>query len=118
MYIKKRHRKPFEPHKNYIAVFAAVLILLAAVSIKLKYDRAKYSDINYAVTKRVTSGVFNSYKIYTPKDINLAFSDGNVAIVTVSGIQKKSPHRSVTYKLYLEKDKNGVWRVKRFYPSL
>jgi hypothetical protein len=118
VYIKKRSRKHFKSHKNYIALFAIVLVLFAAISIKLKYDRAKYSDINYVVTKRVTSGIFNSYKIYTPKDFNLAFSDGNVAIVNVSGIQKKSPHRSVTYKLYLEKDKNGIWRVKRFYPSL
>ncbi|GLC29206.1 hypothetical protein [Clostridium omnivorum] len=117
MYKKTKKSRHF-PYNKYFVLIIFSIIFIAAVSIKLKYDKTKYSDINNVVSKRVTSGVFNSYKLYSAKNLNLAFSDGNVAIVTVSGIQKKSPHRTVTYKLYLEKGKNGVWKVKKFYPNI
>lgn len=103
--------------KKFIPKFIIVLILIAAIVLRYNYVSNKYRELTYAVNQRVTKGLFNSYKLYNIKDLKLNFSDGKVALVDVSGMQIKSPHKTVTYKLYLERDNRGLWHVKKFYAS-
>jgi len=63
------------------------------------------------------NGLFNKYKMHSINSLNLTFSDGNVAVVKVYGTSNSSPHKSVSYNLFLTKSKNGAWKVKKIYEN-
>lgn len=77
----------------------------------------KYKDINYAVENYMTTGLFNKNKLYKVDDARLNFSDGVSAVMSVSGVQNKSPHKNMKYDVFLEKNKKGIWKVKKVYPQ-
>lgn len=60
----------------------------------------------------MTHGLFNKYKMHSINSLNLTFSDGNIAVVKVYGTSNSSPHKSISYNLFLTKSKNGAWKVK------
>jgi hypothetical protein len=47
----------------------------------------------------------------------LTFSDGSVSLFKVEGIEASSPHDKAAYKVLMEKNKNGVWKKKKVYPT-
>ncbi len=65
----------------------------------------------------MTHGLFNKYKMHSITNLNLTFSDGNIAVVKVYGTSKSSPHKNISYNLFLTKSKNGVWKVKKTYEN-
>lgn len=102
--------------KKKFIFFITLIISLVFVFLYVKYTQSKYRDITYAVEKRMTTGLFNSQKLYSISNLKLTFSDNTIAVVNVYGIQKKVPHKEVSYKIFLEKRKNGTWKVQRIYP--
>jgi hypothetical protein len=99
-----------------IAVIAIILIvLLSGCTIWYKYSRSKFSDINYTAERYITTGIFNKYKLYKVNDMTLSFSASNIAVMTVSGLSDVPPHNNVTYRIFLEKNKSGLWKVVKLY---
>lgn len=99
--------------KKLLIIIAILLSISTFINYKINFNKSK--DISYVVENYMTSGIFNKYKLYKTTSINLTFSDDDLAIVDVSGKQNKSPHIDVKYKVFLEKNKNGVWKVKKIY---
>lgn len=100
---------------NFIPLIALIIITLLACTIAYRYNRNKYKDINYTVQHYITTGLLNKYKMYKIDKIDIAFSDGSLAVMNVTGVQDKAPHKNVSYKVFLEKDKYGIWRVRKVY---
>lgn len=94
-----------------------IILILFSIStfINYKVNLNKSKDISYVVEHYLTSGLFNKYKLYSTDSIHLSFSDNSIAVVDVTGKEKKSPHPNVKYKLFLEKNKKGAWKVKKVY---
>lgn len=97
--------------------FGLIIIILLSLFILINYkiNLYKSKDVSYVVEDYLTTGLFNKYKMYKPDSIQIVFSDNNLAIVDVKGREKKSPHMNVSYKVFLEKKKNGTWKVKKIY---
>ncbi len=94
-----------------IAVFAIIVVC----TISYRYNHNKYKDLNYAAQTYITTGLFNKYKMYKIDKMDVSFSDGTLAIISVTGPQDKAPHKNVNYKIFLEKRKSGIWKVKKVY---
>lgn len=75
--------------------------------------REHSKDISYAVEYYLTTGFFNSYKLYRLNSFNISFSDGTTAIANASGLLQVAPHKKTTYKLLMEKDEDDIWRVSK-----
>ncbi len=101
--------------KKLGAIILSVFIICGII--KYTYTTNRCKNINYAVQYYFTTGIFNSYKMYNIGNVNLSFSNGNMAVVKIDGLEKKSPHRKVTYNVFLEKSNNGIWKVKKVYPA-
>jgi hypothetical protein len=75
----------------------------------------KYKDMNYAAETYITTGLLNKYRLYKIDKMDVSFSDGRLAVMSITGLQYKAPHKSVSYKMFIEKNKNNVWKVKKVY---
>ena len=103
---------------KFKALFFLFLIIMVITSISLFiYSNTKYKNLDYAIEKYSTSGLFNKYKLYSLENSKIKFSDGNVCIAEVNGIEGKSPYKTVTYTLRLVKHKSGKWKVSEFSPN-
>jgi hypothetical protein len=98
--------------KHSIIILSLILIFSIGV---FKYTENKSKNMSYAIEKYATSGFFNKHKLSIIENYYLAFSDGKIAVVEVTGITKKLPHKKIKYKLFLEKNTREVWKVKRLY---
>lgn len=96
--------------------FCLSAILIASL-IRYTYVTNKSKNINYAVERYFTTGIFNNYKMYNIDAINLSFSNGSIAVVKVEGIEKKFPNKKVSYNAFVEKSSAGTWKVKKVYPA-
>lgn len=101
--------------KRLLPFAIVILVILGIVFARYRYTRNKYSDINYSAEKYVTSGILNKYKLYKVNDMSLSFSDSDIAVMKVTGLQDKAPHNNVIYKIFLEKNKDGLWKVVKLY---
>lgn len=101
--------------KKILAFIVAAAIISGIVIICFRYTKSKYSDINYTVERYVTKGFFNKHKLYKITDISVSFSDGTLSVMKVTGLEYKAPHNNVTYKIFLEKNKDGLWKVVKLY---
>ncbi|MHB9946033.1 hypothetical protein CF095_11650 [Clostridium botulinum] len=98
--------------KKKLILIICILFLLF-LSLSYKYKIYKNKDLNYVVEQHMTHGLFNKYKMHSINSLNLTFSDGNIAVVKVYGTSNSSPHKSISYNLFLTKSKNGAWKVKK-----
>lgn len=101
--------------KRILRVTIILVTILTIVIIRYNYTNKKSRDINYTVEKYITTGLLNTHKLYKIDNMKVVFSDGNIAVMNVSGLQDKAPHRNVNYKIFLEKKDNGAWKVKKVY---
>lgn len=101
--------------KKFIPIIILAIIFFAFLD--YKYTQGKNKDITYAVEKYLTTGIFRSYKLSSIDTLQLAFSDNNISVVTVAGVQSKSPYRKVKYQVIVEKKSSGFWKVQKVYYS-
>ena len=85
--------------------------------IKYNYVTNKSKNIDYAVERYFTTGIFNNYKMYDIETFDLSFSNGSLAVVKINGLEEKAPHKKVAYSVFLEKNSQGIWKVKKVYPA-
>ncbi len=94
-----------------------VLVLVCIFSSwKINSEKAKSKDLYYASQKYVTTGLFNRNKLYKVESSKLIFSDGTTSVIVVTGIEKALPHKKTSYKLFVKKNNQGIWKVKNIYP--
>jgi hypothetical protein len=106
--------KKHKAKKAYIII--AIIIIVTTILIKHNINSNKSKDINYAAKQYLTTGFFNSYKLYNVYYSHLVFSDSNDAILNVRGMQAKAPHATVSYKLKMSKNSSEVWHVNKVDP--
>jgi hypothetical protein len=104
-------------NKNILPVIIAVVVVIAVGTVVYINSQNKHRDIKYSVERYLTTGIFNRYKLYKLDKMDVSFSDGSLAVMSVSGLQDKAPHKSVNYKIFMEKSDSGVWKVKKVYPE-
>jgi hypothetical protein len=92
-------------------------VILVGGLIKYTYIANKSKNIDYAIKRYFTTGIFNKYKMYNIEKFNLSFSNGKIAVVEIDGLEEKSPHSKVTYNVFLEKNGSGIWKVTKIYPT-
>jgi CDP-diglyceride synthetase len=100
---------------RFIPLAIAAIVILTVVTISYRYSRNKYKDMNFTAQRYVTTGIFNKHKMYKIDKMDVIFSDGSLAVVRISGLQDKAPHKNVVYKMFLEKNKSGIWNVEKVY---
>ena len=103
-------------NKIRLILFIFVFILFTTSFINIKYSNHKCKDLDYAIRKYTTSGIFNKYKLYSLDNYVVKFSDNAYAIVEVTGLENKSPYKSIKYTLHLKKNIKGTWKVQEYYP--
>lgn len=94
-----------------------LFIVVIGGFIKYTYITNRCKSIDSAVQYYFSAGIFNDYRMYNIGNINLSFSNGNMAVVKIDGMEKKSPHRKVAYSVFLERSNQGTWKVKKVYPA-
>jgi hypothetical protein len=97
--------------------FITAIIITVSVIFYYRYQSIRCGEVTYAVERYMTTGIFNRHKLYKVDNYTLIFSDGSAAIVKVQGIEKKPPHRRVSYNVIMEKNKFGTWKKRRVYAT-
>lgn len=97
--------------------FISLIIIITTYIIVFSYTNFKCKNLDYAIKKYSTSGIFNKCKLYSLEDFNIKFSDGNICIAEVNGIEGKSPYKTSTYTLHLVKHKSGKWKLSEISPN-
>lgn len=101
--------------KKFLLICLSVVLVGGLV--KYVYTSNRCKNIDYAVEKYFTTGIFNKYEMYQISSSNLSFSNGTIAVVKIYGTEKKIPHKKVAYSVFLEKNSRGTWKVKKVYPD-
>lgn len=97
-------------------IYIIITIFIIIIIILIRYNTNNYNknkDISFAAKQYLTTGFFNSYKLFNVDNSYITFSDSNEAILNVKGMETKTPHATVYYKLKMSKDSRGVWHVKK-----
>lgn len=96
--------------------FVIIIVFITFIMIlRYNYIQTKSKDVVYVAERYLTTGIFNSYKLYTINNFDITFSDSKIVVAAVKGTQKKEPHKKVTYKLFMVKNKAGIWKVNKIY---
>lgn len=103
-----------------ILKYVILLSVVSVLSIVLRTGIISYKsqEINYAVEYTLTHGIFNPYKLHSVNNLEMSYSDGNIAVVRVEGIEKNKSHRKALYNVFLERTSKGVWKVIKLYPII
>lgn len=115
---KKSQKKLYLKKHNKLKLLLLSLIFAIIVFsiINSKYTSYRCKDLDYAIKNYTTTGIFNKHKLYSVESYEIKFSDGNFAIIDVKGLENKAPYKVVTYKLHIQKNSKGTWKVKEYYP--
>lgn len=101
--------------KKLLLICLSVALLCGLI--RSIYILNKCKNINYAVESYFTTGFLNNYKMYELNNMSLSFSTGTIAVVKLDGLEQKSPHKKVTYSVFLQKNSRGIWKVTKVYPA-
>lgn len=96
-------------------ILIIIIIIFTICTLVYGYNHKKYKNMNYAAETYITTGLLNKYKLYKIDKMDVSFSDGSLAVMSITGLQYKAPHKSVSYKMFLEKNRNDIWKVKKVY---
>ncbi|MBA5851285.1 hypothetical protein H2684_08195 [Clostridium sp. cel8] len=99
--------------KKLISILISIFLLGNVIYYKHNINMCK--DMNYAVNRFFTEGIFNKYKLYKIDSKNVYFSNGEISFLKISGISYNSPYREVTYRVLVKKDSKGIWKIERVY---
>ncbi len=104
-----RYRKKVNKLKSLISVTLVFILIIYIFS--FRFSSMKYKNVDYAIEKYMTSGLFNDYRLYSMKNYKIKFSDGISCIAEVDGIEDKRPYKTVKYNIHLKKNKSGIWKL-------
>lgn len=96
-------------------IVPAIIVLLMLSIIDYKYTSSKYKNIFYSVEHNLTTGIFNFHKLKNIENMSISYKDEKIAVIHVTGTEKKFPNRSVEFKILVEKNSWGHWKVKNIY---
>jgi hypothetical protein len=101
--------------KKFLIIFLSAIIVGGLI--RYNCISSKCKNVNYVVQKYFTTGILNNYKMCSVSTVNLSFSNGTVAVVKVEGIEDKSPHKKTAYNVFLEKNGQDIWKIKKIYAA-
>ena len=95
--------------------FILLLITIAFLCLFIKHRITLYKskELTFAVEHYFTSSILMNPKLYNIYSLYVKFSDGNIAVIEVYGLENKPPHRQVKYKVFAEKSYAGYWKIKK-----
>lgn len=99
--------------KKFFPIFLSVLLIISYLTYKVSLNKSK--DISYVVEHYMTSGIFTRHKLINVDSLHITYSDNNISLVEVTGKEKRPPNPNIRYKVLLEKNKKGLWNVKKIY---
>ncbi|MDP4089812.1 MAG: hypothetical protein Q8930_11155 [Bacillota bacterium] len=99
--------------KRFVPIAFIIIIIISVVD--YNYDIYKRKNIAYVLQNKLTKGILNSFKLDSISSYELSYSDENVAVAQVKGSKANSSLTSVSYKVILEKQRNGTWKIKDIY---
>ena len=106
-------KRPRSKYKSIVIFCIIVFILLLG---RHNLENSKRTNMTYCAKQYLTTGLFNNYKLYTVDYYHLTFSDTKNAILEVQGMEYKIPHKTVKYRMMMQKDNKGIWSVKTLLP--
>lgn len=99
-----------------------LIILIIFISfilfIRLQYGNYRNMDVLYAAEKYTMHQMPPKYRINNIESFNINYNDTDIAVISITGTKKTTPHDTVTYKILLTKKKSGIWKVLRFFPLI
>lgn len=101
--------------KKYLIITVSILLVVGIG--RHYYIYKKSTDMSYVIKRYMTKGLFNNHKIAGVSSESIIFSDGKTSVVEVSGYTTSHPVKAVKYKLFLNVNKKGIWKVLRHYPN-
>jgi hypothetical protein len=96
-------------------IISAIVVLLVLGIIDYKYTSSKYKNIFYSVEHNLTTGIFNFHKLKTIENMSISYKDEKIAVIHVSGTEKRFPNKSVKFEILVEKNSSNLWKVKDIY---
>ncbi len=115
IFIRLKFNNSYKLNKYIIITLFLIVILFLSLTVYNNYCENNCKDINYAIKKYTTKGLFNKYKLFKLESSTIEFMDNRIAIVKVTGIIDKAPYNIIEYKLELQLNKNGIWKVVQYY---
>ncbi|SHF02019.1 exported protein [Clostridium fallax] len=109
---RSRRSKIMKRRRIITYTSAIIFVITFIISIRLIYVNSKCKDLYYATEYYMTTYPFNNSKVLDVQAMNLVFSDGNSAVVEVTGMHPKAPHPKTMYKAYFEKNKSDKWTLE------
>ncbi|MDO5038709.1 hypothetical protein [Clostridium sp.] len=109
-----RREKYIRMQKRRRTFFILILSisLITVFTTKKVYAYIKCQDISSAVEYIMTSNIDNA--LLRVQTMKLKFSDGNSAVVEISGLSKNKPHESLKVECHL-KYSNNHWKLENSY---
>ncbi|WP_446898519.1 hypothetical protein ACSVC9_00910 [Clostridium sp. LBM24168] len=99
--------------KKFLCILTSVSLMGGILWYNYNLNRCK--DFNYALNRYLTTGIFNKYKLYSIDDAKLYFSNGQVSFFKVDGISAKYPHEKINYRVSMQKNSHGIWKIGKIY---
>jgi len=101
--------------KKHLILYLLILTLILLFACH-NIENSKRKNMTYSAQQYLTTGIFNKYKLYNVEYYHLLFSDTKESILEVQGIEYSGPHKTGTYKLYMQKNSSGIWSVEKVVP--
>lgn len=108
-------KRKFKIRRLYtLAISISIIIAISFGCFKL-FLTTQCKDLTYAVEHYMTKGGDKSLKLLRVKNMTLIFSDGNSAVVEVSGLGKNDPHATTLIKGHYKKNSFDSWVLEDSY---
>ncbi|MNP67179.1 hypothetical protein D3C76_1629780 [compost metagenome] len=88
------------------------MLITLFVTSKALYIRSKCKDIYYSIDYYMTSSYSKDNRLLRVKEMNVLYSDDKTAVVIASGLDDKSPHKYLTYRVSLSKTEKKYWKLE------
>lgn len=112
---KRKKKKNIFLSYLYAFLILSVLIISSFVITKGIYTQKRCVDLAYSVEHYFTTGFNKNDTLLRVQQMSLIYSDGENAMVEVSGLSKKEPHKKTTLKGNFKKNKNNSWILEEVY---
>lgn len=93
-------------------LITSIMLITLFVTFKALYIRSKCKDIYYSIDYYMTSSYSKDNRLLRVKEMNVLYSDDKTAVVLASGLDDKSPHKYLTYRVSLSKTEKKYWKLE------
>ncbi|WP_244834765.1 hypothetical protein [Clostridium sp. BJN0001] len=120
---KKTHFKHLKKVNRKINIRIYITLLLSSIIISSLYisyniyNNFECRDLSYSIEYNFTHGIYSEDKFSFIEKISLVQSSENRAIVKITGLDKKPPHKRKIVISSFIKDDHNIWTLEKIYTS-